>query len=96
MPVFWTGMKTSVLGVWRAEVGKPAAVLQIVLHGVVVDAVQGAAVPQRGLLDAEDVNADDQIHLGFCVCRKLWLMGWCHLYSKPTSLGPQIQEFLSN
>lgn len=56
--------------VWKAEVGKPAAVLQIVLHGIIVDAVQGAAVLQRGLLDAVDVDAGDQAHLGFCVCRK--------------------------
>lgn len=32
-------IETNVQGVCKAEVGKPAAVLQIVLHGVVVDAV---------------------------------------------------------
>lgn len=55
------------LGVWTAEAGKPAAVLQIVLHGIVVDTVQRTTVLQRGLLDAVDMDADHHTHLGFHV-----------------------------
>lgn len=63
-------LKTIEWGVWPAEVGEPAAVLQIVLHGIVIDGVQRATVLQRGLLDAVDVDTDEQAHLGFHVCRK--------------------------
>lgn len=48
---------------------QPAAVLQIVLHGIVVDAVERTAVPQQGFLHAVNVDTDDRAHPGFNVCQ---------------------------
>lgn len=48
---------------------EPAAVLQIVLHGIVIDAVERTAVLQQGFLHAVNVDTDDRAHPGFNVCK---------------------------
>lgn len=48
----------------------PAAVFKIVFHSVVVHSVKWAAVFKQRFLDAVDVHADYQAHLGFEVCRR--------------------------
>lgn len=44
---------------------QPAAVLQVVLHSVVIDAVERTAVLQEGFLHAVNVDAEDRAHPGF-------------------------------
>lgn len=48
----------------------PAAVFKIVFHSVVVHSVKWAAVSKQRFLDAVDVHADYQAHLGFEICRR--------------------------
>lgn len=47
---------------------RPAAVLQIVLHSIIIDAVEWTAVLQKGFLHAVNMDTDNQAHPGFNLC----------------------------
>lgn len=49
----------------QIKINIPAAAHQIVLHSIIVNGVEGAAVFQKSLLDTVHMDADDQTHLGF-------------------------------
>lgn len=52
-----------------SRIHKPAAILKIVFHSIIVHAVKGTTVLQQSFLNAVEMNTDYQAHLGFEICK---------------------------